>query len=296
MNARLCTAEELENSCAERTGCDYDYVHIWSGSPCNPSATFGQKHQKGHFVMPGDMRKWKNRNTPDGVNTPGFTYGGAFLKNSQDYVIWPDSGLYDDGFILEYPKRYHYIDAYKALFGDDLIKCNPDDDEFGRCCIPNSYQKTKFYTRCCADYGETPACETCPPGKTSLPGYGKDLDDCFCITGSLDAQGGCTGPDTEKPDGIITAKPTTTEAPTPQATLAACPSKQDYERCPKLSNLQCEKESKLVDAQRNLKPEKRFGGCHRCAGKKKCIAIPGEHVGARHHRHSDGPCAMCGER
>ena len=165
MNARLCTAEELENSCAERTGCDYDYVHIWSGSPCNPSSTFGQKHQKGHFVMPGDMRKWKNRNTPDGKKAAGFTEAGAFMKNSRDYVIWPDSGLYKDGYIWEYPKRMHYNDAVKAMFGSDIEKCNPEDDEFGRCCIPDSYQKTKFYTRCCADYGETPACESCPEGK-----------------------------------------------------------------------------------------------------------------------------------
>ena len=279
MNARLCTAEELENSCAERTGCDYDYVHIWSNTPCNPSIAFGQKHQKGHFVMPGDMRKWKNRNIPDGKKAPGFTEAGAFMKNSRDYVIWPDSGLYDDGYIWEYPKRMHYNDAVKAIFGDDIEKCNPEDDEFGRCCIPDSYQETKFYTRCCADYGETPACEKCPEGKTSLPGYDKTLDDCFCITGSLDMNGGCSGPDVEKPDGIVTAKPTSTPAPTPKETLAACPSLDDYINCPKLSRSACDKATKLTDAQRDLAPEERTGGCHKCFGHKTCIGIPGEHIG-----------------
>jgi len=282
MNARLCTNDELQHSCAERTGCDYDYVHVWSGSPCKPSGKF-KGGSKGHFVMPGDMRKWNNRNIEDGTVAQGFVFNGAFLPNLKDYIIWPETGFESEGWILPLGQRYRYMDVINDLFGlkEDRI-CDPEDDEFGRCCIPDSYDERKFFTRCCADYGETPKCEKCPEGKTSLPGDGKDLDDCFCIEGSLDEFGGCSGPDKEKPTGIVTARPTMTSAPTPEPKSLTCPLRSDYYACPKLSRAACIAASNEMSKQRFLPLDQRTGGCYRCTGatnKNKCIGIPGEHVG-----------------
>lgn len=59
MQARLCTSEELKHSCAESTGCDYDYTWIWSSTPCTASAALGGG--QGRLVGPGDMKKWNSR-------------------------------------------------------------------------------------------------------------------------------------------------------------------------------------------------------------------------------------------
>ena len=63
-----------------------------------------------------------------------------------------------------------------------------------------------------------------PPGKTSLPGFSKDADACFLHRGSLDEEGGCTGPDISTPDvnGMVTRAPTTDDTKAPTAPDEAC--------------------------------------------------------------------------
>ena len=265
MKARLCTREEIAASCAERTGCDYDYSFIWTSSPCRPSEGFGAG-RFGHFVGPGDMKKWVNRYAKQPA--PGFPWAdGAIIVPSTHNVEWPESGLKELGFIKPWGYNYRYTDAMKALLGEDINICNPLDKENGQCCFPDSYQKTKFFVRCCADYGTTPACERCPPGKTSLPGYSKGLDSCFCTGGSLDEDGGCTGPDEGNPDlnGIVTRTPTSAETPSPTfpPTLPECPQVQMEEYCRKFnSENACRKSPKgdsFLREQRLLDIEERPG-------------------------------------
>lgn len=50
---RLCTAEELQLSCTERTGCDYDYTFTWSKDKCTT-----KQGEAGHITSPADQRKW----------------------------------------------------------------------------------------------------------------------------------------------------------------------------------------------------------------------------------------------
>jgi hypothetical protein len=139
--ARLCTKEELELSCAERTGCDYDYVTIWAQDEC--TITGGPKNgQKGHYVAPGDQRKWhwrllKNKfgegnNYGCGMGLPAS--GDPFFANSQASVQSPpnyvtvafgtrpsDGAELSDIWYMEAGTRYPYYscDSYdtSALTG-----------------------------------------------------------------------------------------------------------------------------------------------------------------------------------
>jgi len=81
VGGRLCTEGEIRNSCAERTGCDYDYTWVWTATPCTlPSGikkrTGGGPDLSGsaHIAAPGDHRKWARRD-------PGQCY---FKDNKND--------------------------------------------------------------------------------------------------------------------------------------------------------------------------------------------------------------------
>merc|ERR1711871_1929137 len=258
MNARLCSQDELAHSCAERTGCDYDYTFIWSSTPCNPSETFGGKFTKGHLIAPGDMRKWSDRYKLQTErkwaqsSVPGNI--GVGLPKTDQSIKVPHTGLTDvvslngdKDWIRPAGKglRKAYLEAMLDLFRDDIKRCNPEDDEKnGNCCLPDSYEKTKMFVRCCADYGTTPICRGCPKGKTSLPGVKKSVENCFCVSKDgknaleMDRFGLCTDKKIPLPTEIITRPPTTLK-PTPPPTLPACPEKAAFKYCPPLNKGQC---------------------------------------------------------
>lgn len=81
MGARLCTQEELQLSCVERTGCDYDYAFIWGKDECTATTTGGTF--SGHIASAGDQRKWWYRNLKhdgapkDGAGTDFYMGGGG---------------------------------------------------------------------------------------------------------------------------------------------------------------------------------------------------------------------------
>lgn len=58
---RLCSIEELQNACAERTGCDYDYSWVWTMNRCKVPNGVPGGGTMGHIAMPGDMKKWTRR-------------------------------------------------------------------------------------------------------------------------------------------------------------------------------------------------------------------------------------------
>ena len=113
MKARLCTKEEIAASCAERTGCDYDYTWIWTSSRCKPSAKFGAG-SRGRIIGPGDMNKWTNRYATK--EAPGFPWKwGAMVVPNTHNVIWPETGLNELGIIKDWG-NFRYIDGMKVLF------------------------------------------------------------------------------------------------------------------------------------------------------------------------------------
>jgi len=66
--ARLCTLEEVTESCAERTGCDYDYTWIWTSTECRVKAgvrsedgSINYSNVPGYMSAPGDQRKWDRK-------------------------------------------------------------------------------------------------------------------------------------------------------------------------------------------------------------------------------------------
>jgi hypothetical protein len=112
---RLCTVDELANSCTERSGCDYDYTFIWTSTRCNVAMgvesvkTFNGEtsprdysNQLGYYAMPGDQKKWQRKAPGDCIfkTDPNDKANGH--KACTEAVGWGDAGhanygLYQQG-------------------------------------------------------------------------------------------------------------------------------------------------------------------------------------------------------
>ena len=127
-------------SCAERTGCDYDYTWVWTLNECTVPAGYPGAGQIGHIAMPGDQRKWQRREVGDckmrnpvthkacvkgggsagspatAVNVDGGNnQQGMMNKGAQEpyRIAWPG---FPSRWYAGEGKRASYLSAMKELF------------------------------------------------------------------------------------------------------------------------------------------------------------------------------------
>lgn len=172
--ARLCTKQELQDSCTEGSGCGHDGSIVWSGGPCTPVLTASQH--------------------PLPINWHAAHVGADSAPGTESQVVTP-LGATSISVELSATETGWFDDVYLSI--DPRVACWCSDGYaynavIGMCvrCSAGSYCRNGLQHPCAAGFvssGGATACYICPTGFTCVNG---EAQTCVGMT-YMDGNGNC---------------------------------------------------------------------------------------------------------